>query len=106
MRATFKVRDKEYQAELSRAGKSEEEKFEPFRVTVEGQAGGEVTGTLKLTPQALEVAGERASKEGGSSEEWLAWGCARSLASEVLIRDLKPDFSFVVDHRWIEERLS
>jgi hypothetical protein len=98
------VREKEYQVELSRAGKPEDEKFEPFRVTVEGQVGGEVTGTLKLTPRALEVAGERASKDGGSSEEWLVRGCARSLASEVLIRKLKPDFSFVVDERWIKER--
>ena len=103
MRASFQVRNRRYELELSGEGRPEGEKFAIFRATVTGQEGGPVQGTLKLTESALTIAREKASRGGGSAEEWLARGCARSLASEVLIRKLKPDFSFVVDHRWIEE---
>lgn len=102
MKAAFQVRDKQYQAEISAGAKSEDEKFQLYSVSVGGQEGGAVQGTLKITPQAIELADTRASKEGGSGEEWLARGCARSLAAEVLIRKLKPDFSFIVDHRWVQ----
>ena len=102
MKADFQVRDKHYQAEISPGGsKTEDEKFELYSAAVGSQDGGAVEGTLKITPQAIELAGERATKEGGSAEDWLARGCARSLAAEVLIRNLKPEFSFIVDHRWI-----
>jgi len=103
MKADFQVRDTQYQAEIHPGGKSEHEKFELYSVAVVGHDRGAVEGTLKITPQAIELSGERAAKEGGSAEEWLARGCARSLAAEVLIRDLKPEFSFIVDHRWIPE---
>lgn len=103
MKAEFQVRDRRYQAEIRPEGKTEDEKFQLYAVSVGGQDAGPVEGTLKITPQAIELAGTRASKEGGSSEEWLARGCARSLAAEVLIRQLKPEFTFVVDHRWIQE---
>jgi hypothetical protein len=103
MRADFEVRGKEYQAEIRPGEKSEDEKFQLYSVAVGGQGAGAVEGTLKVTPQALEVAGQRASQEGGSAEDWLARGCAKSLAAEVLIRKLKPQFSFVVDYRWIQE---
>lgn len=104
MKADFQVRDKQYQAEIRPEGpgsKSEDEKFKLYSVAVDGQDGGAVEGTLKITPQAIELASERATKEGGSADEWLARGCARSLAAEVLLRNLKPEFSFIVDHRWI-----
>ncbi len=103
MKADFQVRDKQYQAEIRPGGKTEDEKFELYSVAVGSQDEGAVEGTLKITPQAIELAGERATKEGGSAEEWLARGCARSLAAEVLIRNLTPEFSFIVDHRWIPE---
>jgi hypothetical protein len=103
MRASFKVRDREYQADIRPTDKAEDEKFKLYSVAVESQETAPVEGILKLTPGAIEVAGERASKEGGSADEWLARGCARSLAAEVLIRKLRPEFSFVVDHRWILE---
>ena len=102
MKAGFQVRDKQYQAEISAGEKSDDEKFQLYSVSVDGQEGGAVQGTLKITPRAIEVADARASKEGGSAEEWLARGCARSLAAEVLIRRLKPEFSFIVDHRWVQ----
>jgi len=103
MKADFQVRDTQYQAEIRPGSKTEDEKFELYSAAVGSQDGGAVEGTLKITPQAIELAGERASKEGGSAEEWLARGCARSLAAEVLIRNLKPEFSFIVDHRWVRE---
>lgn len=105
MKASFKVREEEYQAEIRPADTpaSEDEKFKLYSVAVGGPGEGAVEGTLKLTLRAIEVAGERAATEGGSAEELLALGCARSLAAEVLIRKLKPEFSFVVDHRWIQE---
>jgi hypothetical protein len=102
MRADFQVRDKTYHAEIRPGEKTEDEKFQLYSVAVSGQNGA-VEGTLKVTPQALDLAGKRASQEGGSAEEWLARGVAKSLAAEVLIRKLKPQFSFIVDHRWIQE---
>jgi len=103
MKAEFQVHDKHYQADIRPGAKSEDEKFQLYAVAVGGQGAGTVEGTLKVTPRALELAGERASKEGGSADDWLARGCVKSLAAEVLIRQLKPEFSFVVDHRWIQE---
>ena len=102
MKADFEVRDKRYHAEIRPGDKTEDGKFHLYSVSVGGQNGA-VEGTLKITPQAIELAGERAGKEGGSPEEWLARGCAQSLAAEVLIRKLKPQFSFIVDHRWVQE---
>ena len=111
MKASFKVREEEYQADIRPADTpaspdspdSKDEKFKLYSVAVRGQGEQSVDGLLKLTSRAIEVADERATKEGGSAEEFLARGCARSLAAEVLIRKLKPEFSFVVDHRWIQE---
>ncbi len=111
MKASFKVREEEYQADIRPADSpdspdspdSKDEKFKLYSVAVRGQGEQSVDGLLKLTSRAIEVADERASKEGRSAEEFLARGCARSLAAEVLIRKLKPEFSFVVDHRWIQQ---
>jgi hypothetical protein len=102
MKASFKVREEEYQVDI-RPADTKDEKFVLYSVAVGGQGEHSVDGILKLTPRAIEVADERATKEGGSAEEFLARGFARSLAAEVLIRKLKPEFSFVVDHRWIQE---
>jgi len=101
MTTTFKVRDKEYRLEVSPAEKPEGEKFELYRGTLAGQDGGPVSGTFKLTAKAIELAREKASKESSAPDQLLARACGRSLASEILIRKLKPDFSFVVDHRWV-----
>ncbi|MFQ5791614.1 MAG: hypothetical protein ACE5JI_14170 [Acidobacteriota bacterium] len=103
MKTNFRVRDRQYHVEISLSGRPEGEKFDFYRVSVAGQKGGPVQGTLKLTENAIASATERASKDGGSAEDWVAHGCGRALASEVLIRELRPDFSFVVDHRWVEE---
>jgi len=101
MRASFQVRDRRYEVEIRPDDKAEDEKFKLYAAAVAGQGEGAVEGTLKLTPQAIQIASERASREGSTAEEWLARGCARSLAAEVLIRKLKPEFSFIVDHRWM-----
>ena len=111
MKASFKVREEEYQADIRPvdspaspdSSASKDEKFKLYSVAVRGQGEQSVDGLLKLTSRAIEVADEQATKEGGSAEEFLARGCARSLAAEILIRKLKPEFSFVVDHRWIQE---
>lgn len=100
MTTTFTVRDREYQVDVLPAGKPEGEKFELYKVTVTGQKSGPVEGTLKLTALALDAARARAEKEGGSRDQVVARACGKSLASEVLIRELKPEFSFIVDHRW------
>jgi hypothetical protein len=102
MKTTIEVRGKQYQIELGRPEKPEGEKFNLCPVRVQGQEGGEVRGTLKVTDLARERAKERASREGGNEDDWLARACGRSLAAEVLIRKLQPDFSFLVDHRWLE----
>lgn len=101
MKATFKVRTDSYDAMLERVERGEGDKFNPYRVTVSGQKGGPVTGTVQVTDSALEAAEEKAKEAGGSSDDYLATACGRSLAAEVLIRELAPDFSFVVDHRWL-----
>ena len=101
MKASFKVRDQSYQVELVKKNRGEEDKFNPFEATVSGQKEGPVKGTLQLTDSALEAAGSKAQQSGGSADEMLATACGRSLAAEVLIRELKPEFSFVVDHRWL-----
>jgi hypothetical protein len=101
MKTSFEVRNTSYDADISRVDKPEGEKFEICDASVRGPDGLEVKGTFKLTDTAITVAEERAFQEGGSTEEWLARGCARSLAAELVIRQLKQNFSFVIDHRWI-----
>jgi hypothetical protein len=101
MRTSFEVRNKSYEADISRVEKPEGEKFEICEASVRGPDGGPIMGTFKLTDTAIALAEENATEQGGSAEEWLSRGCVRSLAAELVIRPLKPDFSFVVDHRWI-----
>lgn len=101
MRTSFEVGNKSYETEISRIEKPDGEKFEICEASVRGPDGGQIMGTFKLTDTAIALAEEKASEEGGSAEEWLARGCARSLAADLVIRPLRPDFSFVVDHRWI-----
>lgn len=100
-KASFTVRDKVYNAVIHRGAQPEGEKFEMYQATVSDPEGIDIKGTLKLTGTATLLAEQRAKEEGGTPEEWVARGCGRSLAAEVLIRKLKPDFTFVVDHRWI-----
>ena len=101
MKTTFEVSSDSYEVDITHVGKPEGEKFETYEVTVRGPESSSVQGTLKLTDTALALADEKAKDESETAEEWIARGCARSLASEVLIRKLQPEFSFVVDHRWI-----
>ena len=100
-KTTFKVHDKVYDAEIHRGEQPEGEKFEVYQASVRDPEGTEVKGSFKLTETATLLAVQKAQEGGGTPAEWVARGCGRSLAAEVLIRKLKPDFSFVVDHRWI-----
>ncbi len=101
MKTTFEVRDESYEANIEPMERPEGEKFELYQVAVRGPDGRSVNGTFKLTDDAVALANEMAADQGGSAESWVAKGGARSLASEILIRKLEPDFAFVVDHRWI-----
>ena len=101
MNASFSVHDKQYEVSLEKKERGEGDKFNPYRAKVRGPSG-EVEGTCLLTDYALEKAAELAGSGGASADELLAQACARALHSELVIRDLKPDFSFVVDHRWLE----
>ena len=101
MKTSFVVNNNSYEADIRRVEKPEGEKFEICEASVRIPDGLEVKGTFKLTDTAIALAEERASQEGGSPEGWLVRGCARSLAAELVIRQLKKDFSFVIDHRWI-----
>jgi hypothetical protein len=101
MKTTFEVRRDSYEADITHVGKPEGETFEVYEVTVCGPESSPVHGTLKLTDTAVALAADKAKGEGETAEEWVARGCARSLASELLIRKLQSDFAFVVDHRWI-----
>ena len=101
MRTSFEVRDKSYEADINPIEKPEGEKFEICQASVRIPDGTLIAGTLRLTDTAVALAEEMAGKRGGSVEEWLSQGCIRSLSAELVIRPLKPDFTFVVDHRWI-----
>ncbi len=100
MKTTFEVRSESYEVDFAHVGKPEGEKFEIYEATVHGPVSSPVKGTLKLTDAAIALADEKAKDQGKTAEEWIARGCARSLASETLIRNLQPEFSFVLDHRW------
>lgn len=101
MRSKFNVGNREYEVVLEKRPRAEGDKFEPYGATVSGQPGGPVSGTLKLTPELVAAAEKKASESGTSSGDLLAQAGGRALAAEVLIRKLKPDFSFIVDHRWL-----
>ncbi len=102
MRATFNVKDDRYEVTLEKRERGEEDKFNPFAGTVSGPTGGGVQGTFQITDEALKRADERASSSGVTSDELLARACGKSAATELVIRQLKPEFSFVVDHRFVE----
>jgi len=102
MKATFTVHDEQYEVALEKKERGEKDKFQPYLAKVTGPSGG-VEGACLFTDEALAKAEELATSPGGASaEDLLARACGRSLHSELVIRDLKPDFSFVVDHRWLE----
>jgi hypothetical protein len=101
MRTNFKVRDKEYEVSLEKRERGEGDKFIPYSAAVSGQNEGTVKGTIQLTPQALEAAQKKSAEGSTSVDDLVASASGRALAAEVLIRKLKPDFSFVVDYRWL-----
>jgi len=101
MKSTFAVKDQQYEITLEKRERGEGDKFHPFGATVGGQPGGGVQGTCQITDSALTTAESLAEKGGASAEELLARACGKSLASELVIRKIEPDFSFVVDHRWV-----
>ncbi len=103
MRTTFTVRNRKYELVLEKREPGEGEKNHPYTATVSGQNGSPIRGTLQFTPGALDAAPKVASAKGSSVDDLLASAGARSLAAEVLIRKLKPDFSFIVDHRFLSE---
>ncbi len=100
MKSKFTVKDRKYELALEKGERGEEDKFHPFTATVTGQEGGAVRGICQLTDRALEAANEKA-KGDASAADVLAAACGKSIASELVIRKLKPDFSFVVDYRWL-----
>ena len=102
MQSKFAVQDTQYEVVLEKKERGEGDKFNPYGATVSGQPSGNVSGTCRITDDALRLAEERTSSEGASSGEFLARACGKSLASELVIRKLEPDFSFVVDHRWLD----
>lgn len=101
MKTSFEVRNRAYDIELVEQERHEGDKFEIYRVALRDAEGAQVNGTLKLTEAAIVLAEQKATEEGGTAEDWLARGCGRSLAAEILIRQPQPDFSLVIDHRWI-----
>lgn len=97
MKSKFTVKDREYEVAIEKKDRGEEDKFNPYGATVSGQPGGNVQGTCQVTDAALEAA----QAKGGNAADHLAEACGKSIASELVIRPLKPDFSFVVDYRWL-----
>jgi hypothetical protein len=105
-RTSFTVRMKKYELALEKREAAEGEKYVPYTVTVRvdgSEKNGTVRGTLQFTPAAIEAAQKRSAQKGGSPEDLLAAAAARSLSAEIIVRKLKPDFSFVVDHRWLPD---
>jgi hypothetical protein len=103
MRTTFTVRDKKYEVVLEKREPGEGEKNHPYTATVSGPDGSSVRGTLLFTPGALAEAPKIAAAKGSSVDELLASAGARALVAEIVVRKLKPDFSFIVDHRWLSQ---
>jgi len=101
MRTTFTVRNRNYELVLEKREPGEGEKNHPYTSTVTN--GSPVRGTLQFTPGALDAAQKMAAAKSFSVDDLLASAAARALAAEVLVRKLKPDFSFVVDHRWLSQ---
>jgi hypothetical protein len=101
MRTTFTVRNRKYELVLEKRQPGEGEKNHPFTASVSGQNESPVRGTLQFTPGALDAGQKLGAAKGVSVDDLLASAGGRALAAEVLIRKLKPDFSLVVDHRWL-----
>ncbi len=93
--------DRKYELVLEKREPGEGEKNHPFTAAVSGQNGSPVRGTLQYTAGALDAAQKMAAAKGVSVDDLLASAGARALAAEVLVRKLKADFSFIVDHRWL-----
>ena len=103
MKTKFQVGGSEYEVALEKRERAESDKFQPFTAIVAGSTGGAVKGTMQFTEEALQAAQKRAEgAKGISVDALLADASARSLAAELVIRKLKPDFSFVVDPRWLD----
>jgi hypothetical protein len=100
MRTTFTVRNKKYELSLQKKEPAEGEKNHPYTAVVSGE-NGTVNGTLNFTQGALDAARKMVEEKGASIDDLLVAAGGRSLAAEILIRKLKPDFSFIVDHRWL-----
>ncbi len=103
MRTTFTVRNRKYELVLEKREPGEGEKNHPYTATVSGQNGSPVRGTLQFTAGALDAAQKMAAAKSGSIDDLLASAGGRALAAEVLVRKLKTDFSFIVDHRWLSQ---
>ena len=101
MKSKFTVQSQEYEVVLEKKERGEEDKFNPHRATVSGQPDGPVQGSCQITDAALEAADKKATGGGASAGDLVAEACGKSIASELVIRKLKPDFSFVVDYRWV-----
>jgi len=101
MKSQFTVHNQQYEVTLEKKERGEDDKFNPYAATVNGQPGGAVEGTCQITDRAIELADDKAASEDASAGDLLASACGRAITSELVIRKLKPGFSFVVDHRWL-----
>jgi len=101
MKSKFTVKNQEYEVAFEKNERGEDDKFNPYRATVSGPSDGPVQGSCQITDAALEAAEKKAVSGGATAGDLLAEACGKSLASELVIRKLKPDFSFVVDYRWL-----
>ncbi len=101
MKSKFTVNNHEYEVVLEKSERGEDDKFNPYRATVSGQSDGPVQGSCQITDAALEMADKKVVSGGATAGDLLAEACGKSIASELVIRKLKPDFSFVVDYRWL-----
>ena len=101
MKSKFTVKNQKYEVTLEKKERGEEDKFNPYRAMVSGQPDGTVQGSCQITDAALEAADKKAAGGGATSVDLIVEACGKSVASELVIRKLKPDFSFVVDYRWL-----
>lgn len=100
MKATFTVKGRQYEVSIDKRERAEDDKHNPFSGSVSGQDGGAVQGSFQVTDGAIAAAEELAQSGSASAESLLATACGKAVAAELVIRKLRPDFSFVVDHRW------
>jgi hypothetical protein len=102
MRTTFTVRNRKYELVLEKREPGEERKTTRHRFGV-GSERKPGPGHPSIHSGSSRAAPKIGRGEGRFLDDLLASAGARALAAEILIRNLKPDFSFIVDHRWLSQ---